>query len=49
MEITAISVERKDKKFDLFTSLQGFDYKNGDVLVVSSKFVSMSEGMGMAL
>ncbi|WP_415282769.1 coenzyme F420-0:L-glutamate ligase [Candidatus Nitrososphaera sp. FF02] len=49
MEITAIRVERKDKKFDLFTSLQGFNYKNGDVLVVSSKFVSMSEGMVVEL
>jgi coenzyme F420-0:L-glutamate ligase len=49
LEITAIRVERKDKKFDLFTSLQGFDYKNGDVLVVSSKFVSMSEGMVVEL
>lgn len=44
MEIFTISTERKDKKFDLFGSLQGFDYKDGDVLVVSSKFVSMSEG-----
>lgn len=45
MEIFAIRVDRKDKKFDLFESLQGFDYQDGDVLVVSSKFVSMSEGM----
>jgi coenzyme F420-0:L-glutamate ligase len=44
LEIFAIRVERKDRKFDLFESLQGFDYKDGDVLVVSSKFVSMSEG-----
>jgi coenzyme F420-0:L-glutamate ligase len=45
LEIFAIRVDRKDKKFDLFASLQGFDYRDGDVLVVSSKFVSMSEGM----
>lgn len=44
MEIFAIPVPRKDSRFDLFESLQGFDYKDGDVLVVSSKFVSMSEG-----
>ncbi|MEM2141621.1 coenzyme F420-0:L-glutamate ligase [Nitrososphaera sp.] len=44
MEITAISVPAKLGRFDLFEALQGFDYKDSDILVVSSKFVAMSEG-----
>ena len=28
----------------MFASLQGFDYKYNDIVVISSKFVSMSEG-----
>ena len=31
-------------RFDLYTVLQGFEYKKDDILVISSKFVSMSEG-----
>jgi coenzyme F420-0:L-glutamate ligase / coenzyme F420-1:gamma-L-glutamate ligase len=31
-------------KFDLYDILQRFNYKDNDVLIVSSKFVSMSEG-----
>lgn len=44
MEITAISVPAKLGRFDLFEALQGFDYKDSDILVVSSKFAAMSEG-----
>ncbi|AIC17251.1 F420-0:gamma-L-glutamate ligase [Nitrososphaera viennensis EN76] len=46
MEILAVKVARKSGKFSLFESLlqQGFDYKDGDIIVVSSKFVSMAEG-----
>lgn len=44
MEITAISVPAKLGRFDLFEALQGFDYRDSDILVVSSKFVAMSEG-----
>ncbi|UVS69135.1 coenzyme F420-0:L-glutamate ligase [Nitrososphaera viennensis] len=46
LEILAVKVARKSGKFSLFESLlqQGFDYKDGDIIVVSSKFVSMAEG-----
>lgn len=44
MEITAISVPAKMGRFDLFEALQSFAYRDGDILVVSSKFVAMSEG-----
>ncbi|HEU4605780.1 MAG TPA: coenzyme F420-0:L-glutamate ligase [Nitrososphaera sp.] len=44
VEILPIPIGVKKGRFDLFKSLQGFDYKNGDVVVLSSKFVSMSEG-----
>ncbi len=44
MEITAISVPAKLGRFNLFEALQGFGYRDGDILVVSSKFVAMSEG-----
>lgn len=44
MEITAISVPAKLGRFDLFEALQGHVYRDGDILVVSSKFVAMSEG-----
>lgn len=44
MEITAISVPAKLGRFDLFEALQSFDYRDSDILVVSSKFVAMSEG-----
>ena len=44
VEILSISIGVKKGRFDLFESLQGFDYKNDDVIIVSSKFVSMSEG-----
>jgi coenzyme F420-0:L-glutamate ligase/coenzyme F420-1:gamma-L-glutamate ligase len=44
VEILPIHVGVKKGKFDLFESLQGSDYNDNDVLVISSKFVSMSEG-----
>jgi coenzyme F420-0:L-glutamate ligase len=44
VEILPIRIGVKKGKFDLFESLQGFEYKDSDVLVISSKFVSMSEG-----
>ncbi len=44
MEITAISVPTRLGRFDLFETLRGFGYRDGDILVVSSKFVAMSEG-----
>lgn len=44
MEIFAIHVPAKVGRFDLFEVLQGFDYKSGDILMVSSKFAAMSEG-----
>jgi coenzyme F420-0:L-glutamate ligase/coenzyme F420-1:gamma-L-glutamate ligase len=44
VEILPISIGVKKGRFDLFKSLQGFDYKNDDIVIMSSKFVSMSEG-----
>ncbi|MEW6605184.1 MAG: coenzyme F420-0:L-glutamate ligase, partial [Thermoproteota archaeon] len=44
VEILPVHVEVKRGRFDLFGSLKGFDYKDSDILVISSKFVSMSEG-----
>lgn len=46
MEILPVKVERKSGRFDLFESLMqtGFEYRINDIVVVSSKFVSMSEG-----
>jgi coenzyme F420-0:L-glutamate ligase/coenzyme F420-1:gamma-L-glutamate ligase len=44
VEVLPISIGVKKGRFDLFKSLQGFDYKNDDIVIMSSKFVSMSEG-----
>lgn len=44
MKISAICIPAKMDKFDLFEALQDFEYRDGDILVVSSKFVAMSEG-----
>jgi coenzyme F420-0:L-glutamate ligase len=44
VEILPIHTGVKKGRFDLFESLQEFDYKDDDILVISSKFVSMSEG-----
>jgi coenzyme F420-0:L-glutamate ligase/coenzyme F420-1:gamma-L-glutamate ligase len=46
LEIFPISSSIKRRKFDLFESLvaSGLKFKTGDIIVISSKFVSMSEG-----
>lgn len=44
VEILPIQIGIRDGRFDLFESLQGFNYRNQDILIISSKFVSMSEG-----
>jgi coenzyme F420-0:L-glutamate ligase / coenzyme F420-1:gamma-L-glutamate ligase len=44
VEILPIHVKARKGRFDLFGSLQRFGYKHNDIVVVSSKFVSMSEG-----
>ena len=44
VEILPLRVDIKKGRFNLFKSLKGFDYEENDILVISSKFVSMSEG-----
>lgn len=44
MEISAISVPAKLGRFCLFETLKDFDFYTDDILIVSSKFVAMSEG-----
>lgn len=44
MEILPIHIPVKLGKFDLFSSLQDFKFERNDIVVLSSKFVSMSEG-----
>ena len=44
IEVLPISTKTQRRRFDLFGSLQGFGYKSNDILVISSKFVAMSEG-----
>jgi coenzyme F420-0:L-glutamate ligase len=44
IEILPIRVPKKSAKFDLYKALQNFDYRDGDVVVVSSKFMAVSEG-----
>jgi coenzyme F420-0:L-glutamate ligase/coenzyme F420-1:gamma-L-glutamate ligase len=44
VEILPIHVKARRGRFDLFGNLQGFGYKCNDIVVISSKFVSMSEG-----
>ena len=43
MEIFTVRVPAKKGKFDLFEVLKS-DFRDGDIVVVSSKFVAMSEG-----
>lgn len=43
MEIFILRVPAKSDKFDLFEALKS-DFRDGDIIVVSSKFVAMSEG-----
>ncbi len=49
IEILPIRVDVQKEKFDLFASLSHFEYRPDDVLIVSSKFVSMSEGVVVKL
>ena len=46
LEIFPISSSIKRRKFDLFDSLisSGMKFRSGDIIVISSKYVSMSEG-----
>ncbi|MFL6355605.1 MAG: coenzyme F420-0:L-glutamate ligase, partial [Nitrososphaeraceae archaeon] len=46
MEILPISITVKKGKFDLFESLilSGLKFHENDIVVLSSKYVSMSEG-----
>ena len=44
VEILPISIKTQRSTFDLFESMQGFVCKYNDIVVISSKFVSMSEG-----
>jgi coenzyme F420-0:L-glutamate ligase/coenzyme F420-1:gamma-L-glutamate ligase len=44
VEIQPIYIKTQRGRFDLFESLQVFEYKYNDIIVISSKFVSMSEG-----
>jgi coenzyme F420-0:L-glutamate ligase/coenzyme F420-1:gamma-L-glutamate ligase len=46
LEILPISVSLKTSKFNLFKSLNSskFKFRDNDILVISSKYVSMSEG-----
>ena len=46
MEIFPIKIPKKNPGFDLFRTIQEskFRFKEDDILVISSKFVSMSEG-----
>jgi coenzyme F420-0:L-glutamate ligase / coenzyme F420-1:gamma-L-glutamate ligase len=46
LEILPIRIPVKTSKFDLYQSLRisGFEFEENDVLVVSSKYISMSEG-----
>jgi coenzyme F420-0:L-glutamate ligase / coenzyme F420-1:gamma-L-glutamate ligase len=51
LEVLPIPSSTKRDKFDLFDSLiaSGLKFKNGDIIVISSKFVSMSEGAVLKL
>ena len=51
MEILPISLPVKKGEFDLFDSiiLSNFKFRENDILIVSSKYVSMSEGSVMNL
>jgi len=49
VEIFPLRVKAKRTRFDLFKSIQGFRFSDGDILVISSKFVSMSEGALVSL
>jgi coenzyme F420-0:L-glutamate ligase / coenzyme F420-1:gamma-L-glutamate ligase len=46
LEILPITIPVKTGKFDLYKSfkISGFEFEENDILVVSSKYISMSEG-----
>lgn len=50
LTVLPIRIERREKEFDLFETItealkkNGFELKEGDVLVISSKFISNSQG-----
>jgi len=46
LEIISIPVPVKTGKFNLYQSfrMSGFEFKENDILVVSRKYISMSEG-----
>jgi coenzyme F420-0:L-glutamate ligase len=46
MEIFPIKIQKKDEGFDLFRTIveSEFQFQESDIVVISSKFVSMSEG-----
>jgi coenzyme F420-0:L-glutamate ligase / coenzyme F420-1:gamma-L-glutamate ligase len=46
LEILPITIPVKTGKFDLYQSfkISGFEFEENDILVVSSKYISMSEG-----
>jgi coenzyme F420-0:L-glutamate ligase / coenzyme F420-1:gamma-L-glutamate ligase len=51
LEVIPIKLARQSRKFDLFTCLvhSGFEFLDNDVLVVSSKYVSISQGSIISL
>ena len=49
IEIIPKRVRKRTGRFDLFKAIQDLDYKNNDIVVVSSKFMAMSEGAYVAL
>ena len=55
LTVSAIKVKRKENPFDLFDTISdaiknsGFSIKEGDVLVISSKFISNAQGRLLAL
>ena len=46
IELIPIKISRKSKPFDLYNAIKNTSFKfiDGDILIISSKFVSMSEG-----
>ncbi|HZT35965.1 MAG TPA: coenzyme F420-0:L-glutamate ligase, partial [Nitrososphaera sp.] len=49
VEILPIRVPVRSRRFDLFKSLAGFEFQADDILVISSKYVSISEGRTVKL
>lgn len=46
-----MKIARKNKKFDLFNELclTNFDFNDGDIIIISSKFLAVSEGRTLRL